>query len=702
VALGAALALGAAPVRSAGTLSWTESPESLAAGRADGMAVSRSGKLFLAPTLHRLDGAGLSRSMHVWALVLDAAGRPLLGTGPAGRVLAIDARGAHEILALDEPMVTALAVLDDGGLLAATAPGGRIYRIPTKGKPELWAETGDPYVWALVVDRRGRVFAGTGERGVIYEIDASGIARPLFDSDEPHIVSLAVLEDGSLLAGGSGQGLVYRVDSEGHGLVLHDDDLPEAAALAGAPDGSVLVALVAPAPAEARRPALSLRLPDGTQVGSAGEIAGALEEEAGPTLHGFIEGLALPAAPPSALPRGRVVRIDPAGRSVELWRSTSEAPFCLGVDGKGRHLFGTGEPARLYRIEAGDEVALLATLQEAQVTALRAAGSSVVVATSNPAAVYRVEDSTTGIGQFVSNPYDAGGPARWGSIRWRHDQPQGLTEVFTRTGNSQGPDETWSAWGPALLDAALSPVPNPEGRYFQWKVRRSGDTESAARISDVTVFYEPFNHAPELLGFRLEGGTDAFAGPLTLRWSVRDADGDPLELTVEYRALGAGSWSVAAVSAAGPSAHDDPESWREGRTVWETESLPEGRYEVRAVASDQAGNPAGEGLVAAGGPLWPIVDRTPPRIAIHPAAAATFDVVLEDEHSWIRRLEILERGAARFTARSADGVCDSPRESFRVELPAGQSAGDWTARGVDAAGNVVEQSMAGGALPDPE
>jgi hypothetical protein len=58
-------------------------------------------------------------------------------------------------------------------------------------------------------------------------------------------------------------------------------------------------------------------------------------------------------------------------------------------------------------------------------------------------------------------------------------------------------------------------------------------------------------------------------------------------------------------------------------------------------------------------------------------------------------LELVREGRVRFTVRSEDGLCDSPRETFLVERPEGGLDG-WLLRGVDAAGNAVERPMTDG------
>ncbi len=678
------------PFPEARPLTRVETPQDLARGQAQGMAVSREGSLFLAPALERLDRL---EAAQVWSIAADGAGDLFLGTGTEGAILRLRSSGAPVLLhALDQPLVTALAMGPDGGLLAGSAPGGRIYRIDRDGRARSWAETDERYVWALAVSDDGRIFAGTGERGRILEILPSGEPKVLFDGDEPHIVTLTAIQGGNLLAGGASRGLVYRVDFDGHALVLHDDELPEAVALQALPDGAVLAALVASPAAEARQPAVRLRLPEGAEVGTADESLGMLDPSPGPTLHGVIEGLAPETGDSSTDLRGRVVRIGPDGAVTEVWRSTREAPFALALDGHGRALFGTGEPARLYRVEAGGDVALLATLAEAQTTELLRVSDSIYLATSNPASIYRADLEPAATGSFVSQPFDASGPARWGRIRWKAEGTSGGTELYTRTGNSLVADATWSAWSPALTEASGSAIVNPDGRYFQWRVRQIGGPGSATRLSDVTVDYEPYNRAPVLRDFRVEG-TNAPVGPLRFRWSTLDLDGDSVDVAIHYRLRDPDSeWRIAAEVQTGATAGD----MVEGSFTWATDALEEGTYRVRASASDQPGNPQGHAKSAAKEPeLEVVLDRTPPRIEVGAGADGSIEVTLEDRGSVIRSLELHQAGRLRFTARPLDGVADSPVERYRLTFPP-DGAGALLLRGFDAAGNQVEHPLTGG------
>jgi hypothetical protein len=633
-------------VSAAQTREWTETAPRLQEGESSGIAVTSRGGLFLAPRITRLGAAeGSPREAYVWSVASDTAGNVYLGTGPDGRIIRLTPGGSQrEVYAVAEPMVTALVVLPGGEILAGTAPEGRVYRIRPDGTGEVWAETGERYVWALAARPDGTVFAGTGERGRVMKIDRAGEAQTFFDSDEPHIVSLVMRDDRALLAGGAGRGLIYEVDAEGNAYVLHDDDLPEVRALTVLDDGAIVAALLGPPETERRPPAVQIQLPDGTMVGAAPESVGELEDRPGPTVRGTIEGLEIPTEEKPGRVRGKIVRVETV---------------------------------------------------EAQVTGLLRAGPALVAATSNPAGAYRSGWETPETGVFVSRPYDAGGPARWGSIRWRVRGRGGRFEVYTRTGNSADPDATWSGWGPTLIDPSGSVIVNPDGRFLQWRVRLVGPESRDVTLSEVTVSYVPLNRPPVLADFRVRDHVRAVAGEAVFRWNALDPDGDPVEVRVEYRSPGKSEWATALEETTGKTDGPGTSTWRAGEGRWDTVEVSEGLYEIRATASDVAANHPGEGRTAASPTTLVLnVDRTPPVIESSRLDGGVVEISVVDALSPLSRLEVMGGDRVLFLARPVDGVCDSPRETFRIdpEEP-GATERPTSLRAVDRAGNTAEQPL---------
>jgi hypothetical protein len=676
----------------------TSTPSELERGEAQGIGVSSRGRLFLAPRITPIGKAfpGAFPSQ-VFAAAMDEQGDLNLGTGPDGQVVKLTKAGIESVLfRADEPLVTSVLPLPGGDLLAATAPGGKIYKVRPDGKGSVWCESGERYVWALAEGPGGSIFAATGDRGRLLKIDRNGNPSVLFDGDETHLVSLAVAKDGGVWAGGAGRGLVYRIDGEGHGLVVYDDELPEARAIALTSKGDLFVAFDAPPISEKRPPALRLRVAGGAAAAAgANETMGDLDTRQTPALQGVIEGLPSFGEDETVPLRGKVVRISPEGGVEELWRSRAESAFAVGLDDRERAVFATGEPAKLWRVEGPGETALLATLNEAQATVLAPAARSIVVATSNPVATYRLDHEPAESGTFLAAPSDAGGVARWGTLSWQSEGTGGRIELFTRTGNSEDPDGTWSAWSPAQVDPRGSPVKNPEGRFCQWRARLAKTTGDGPRIAAVTASYATQNRAPSIRDLRIDPAMSAVSGKATLRWTSADPDGDDVTVTVQARPLGTSAWKTAATTDPPPGKPSDPSlgndgSSKDGKTVWDTTAWDEGLYDVRAVASDQPSNPPAEGLDAETSlPLPVCVDRTPPVIDAK-RKGDVYEVVVKDALSAIAGLEVVAAGRVLFAPRCGDGVCDNPSETFGIPLPRPAPSDTWTLRAKDLAGNAAE------------
>lgn len=694
------IALCTTPSQSEQTRSAATSPAEVQRGQALGVAVTSRGRIFLAPRMTPF-GKPVPGSLpsQVFAATADSAGNVFLATGPDGELVKI-ARGEEGsvVFRADEPLVTAVAILPGDELLAASAPGGKIYKLRPGGKREVWCETGERYVWALVVNVDGSVLAATGDRGRLLKIDRNGKSKVFFDADEAHLVSLASAGDGGVWAGGSARGLVYHVDADGHAFVAYNDELPEAKAIAVTPRGELVVAFDAPPVSEKRPPALRLRMAGGTT--GAKDAMTDLESHPAPAMHGVLEGMPVIESDESVPLRGKIVRIAKDGVTTELWRSRSEAPFALTLDGENRPVFATGEPAKLWRVEGPDEIAVLATLPEGQATAFARAGNAIVAATSNPAASYRLESEASRTGTFTAPPADAGSVARWGTIDWRPGGSGGHVEIATRTGNCEAPDGTWSAWSPPRAEAKGSPVANPDGRFLQWRATLSGTGSESPGVNGVTTSYATRNRAPSIRDLRVEPQGGAINAKATIRWSSADPDGDGVTVDVQARPVGTTAWKSVARTDPTPPKPSDPSlgndgSLKDGKATWDTANWDEGLYEVRAVASDQPSNSPQEGLQAESTlPAVVSIDRTPPSIDAH-RKGAIIVIAVDDALSGVAKLEVVTDGRVAFSPRCADGVCDGRHEEFRFEAAQLEVSGTWSLRATDAAGNAVEAPVPG-------
>ncbi len=106
-----------------------------------------------------------AKPKYIWAMLFDAAGRLLLGTG---------------------------------------APGA-IFRISPNRKPELAFQSDEPHIRSLLLAPNGDLLAGSDGTGLVYRIDPAGKALVLYEAQKREITSLALGPEGQLYIAAVGE-----------------------------------------------------------------------------------------------------------------------------------------------------------------------------------------------------------------------------------------------------------------------------------------------------------------------------------------------------------------------------------------------------------------------------------------------------------------------------------------------------------------
>ncbi len=101
---------------------------------------------------------------------------------------------------------------------------------------------------------------------------------------------------------------------------------------------------------------------------------------------------------------------------------------------------------------------------------------NVIYATSNPGKIFRLSPQRAAEGTYTSLVRDAQTVADWGTLSWRASVPAGSrVDVFTRSGNTNTPDDTWSAWSGTIRRGRTGEeITSPNARYLQWKAVLAG------------------------------------------------------------------------------------------------------------------------------------------------------------------------------------------------------------------------------------
>jgi Gluconolactonase len=697
----------------------TNSRAEILKGEARGVSITETGAFMLGPSMTQVFN---TEQAFVWASAADAAGNVYLGTGHDGRIyrVAADGRGAlfYDAAELD---VTALAIGRDGALYAGTSPDGKVYRITSDARADVFFDPPDKYIWSLAVLADGQLAVGTGDNGKLYRVKAAGAKAEdslLVDTNETHVISLAVDGQGNLIAGTDPGGLVLRVSPDGKVFALFDAPLREIHALAPAPDGSIYALALSDAASTARgnAPAATTSSTDSSSTGTVTMSVVTVDESGVP-----LQSSQAAARSRNDLSNARsvVFRLLPDGGSDVVWSSSSITAFSIASAPQGDSvLVGTADKGRIYSITNDGRDTLLLQSNEGQISSFAVRGREVYAASSNQGKLFRFGPESVSEGTYESPVRDAKLVASWGRIWWRG---RGAVELQTRSGNSERPDRTWSDWSAPYKDPNGAQVSSPRARFIQWRaVLRASSARgvaSDAMMEDVSLAYLPRNVAPEVVsittlptGVGLQQLVQAQSDPnvessgldptlfgsvtqavprrlyqrgaRSLQWQAEDRNGDAMEYAVYYRSVNENSFRLL------------KDKLRDNFYTVDGAALSDGRYVFRVVASDAPDNAAGQALSGERVSEPVDIDNSPPVVVAVGEAKVTGERVravidVLDSTGMVRRTDFSVDGGQWLTIFPDDGIADSPRERFTLDVPL-EGAGEHTIslRAFDGSGNI--------------
>ncbi len=413
--------------------------------------------------------------------------------------------------------------------------------------------------------------------------------------------------------------------------------------------------------------------------------------------------------------KSAVYRILPDGGNDVLWSSSTVTGFSVRVNQTGNGVFlGTSDKGRIYGIGNDGRETLVLQSDESQISTLTAAGNNFYATSSNQGKLFRFGAETVAEGSYESAILDAKAVAAWGRIWWRS---AGNVQIQTRSGNTEKPNETWSAWSASQTDAKGTQIASPRAKYLQWRAVLRGSA-TVANISEVNVSFLARNIAPEVLSIQiLPPGVGLAANPpvqidpnielsgldpqifgipnvvvaprrlyqraaTSLQWTAEDRNGDRLEYAVYYREASEANFKLLR------------DNLIDNFLTIDGQTLADGRYIFRVTARDSLSNP--ENLALSGERMSEPVDVDNTAPIISPIGAPQINgergrVMFEatDAASFVNRAEYSVNGGEWQTVYAEDGISDSPRERFTIGIPL-QTAGEYavTLRVFDANGNA--------------
>lgn len=655
--------------RSVEPIIWREDTQNaFLRGEPAGVSITWDGVVALAPKFEKIADTG---EQFVWALVGSPKERLYIGTGNRGRVFMLLGEKNPELV-LDSPEVAifSLTVDEKGVLYAGSSPDGLIYRIAPGKDPVKFCRTGDHHVWALTPDGKGGLYAATGGTyGRILQISSEGKVKEVYKTADRNFVSLVRDQDGNIFFGTDQNGLVYRLDGFGKVNVLYDASQEEIRALAVGSGGILYVGAMS---------------------------GGSMPDQGNPSTSSRRE---------KKEGKSVLYAVRASGAAYSIWETDEPLILALSLDLNGEITVVTGDQGHIYRVKSDGSATLLTMMDDVQPWAFApVVGGEILIGTSGSGEVYSLGKTYSQVGTLTSKPYDFTLVSKWGRLDWKVDQPEGTSVFFqTRSGNSEEPDDTWSAWSDSLVQA--SQISSPSARFLQYRTHLTSEFGTATpRLREVSLAGLQENIRPVILdlsvsplqgqakkssnGLGKNGGKGKNAdsnggkGIWEVSWSARDVNNDKLSYSLYFRGSNEKTWKVL------------EEDLISTPYRWNTESAPDGTMQVRLIASDRLSNPSFQALSTekVSGPFD--IDNTAPSVRLIAVKQVGIGIVsleglIEDATTEVRRAAYALNSRSWQILFPVDQIFDSRIETLHFKIDK-LLLGEYTLvlRAADALGNI--------------
>jgi len=712
------------------TNTWTQSTESeFGKGTSQNVSILSKGEIQLSPKAEIIKGI---KSAFVWSIAADQQNQVFVGAGDPGTIYLVKngSLEAVEFFKSPELYVQSLTTDKQGNLYAGTAPRGIIYKVNNKGEATTFCSLPVPYIWGLAVDGDSNLFAATGNEGILFKISPDGIPSIFFDSPETNLLAIIVDQNNNIYVGTEPNGLVYKISSSGHAQVLYDASEDEIHCLA-MNSGNIYAGTASGA--QPQVPAASAAQP----LAQTGIVTSIFREEKGWDLNlpeelpmaqpvsiqqqkPAVKGVdALPKSTSIPIATNYIYKITPEGLTQKIFEAGQAFILGMSADARNNLYVVTGNKPGVYKIGNDETSSSLVNVEEVQaLCCLNTTNNELYFGTGNSGKVYKLSPTFVKEGNFLSSVLDTTMLSRWGCIYWTCAQPEGTkVALATRSGNCEKPDTTWSGWSIPYTSSGEKII-SPPARFIQYNaaLRTTSDDKTPA-LDAVSVAYLPQNQPPKIINFAVEKEASAASqkpsetktngkvemklqaasgqkshhqiAQKTIQWEVEDPNNDTLQLTIYYKGVDEKAWKVI-----------DTNAQKKGTYTWDTLRLPDGKYQIKLVASDSPDNPP-ETALSTDKIIQPIViDNSRPIIKPLSIAAGTNERYVisgtaKDDYSNIVKVQYTIDGQEWISAYPVDGVFDSQEESFQITTKP-LAPGDYTliVNAFDSEGNIgIERVM---------
>lgn len=623
-------------------------------GEINNISIYKGGIIKLAPKTEQITGINAS---YVWCIAKNNSNDIFIGTGNPGVVYKItEQKSVEEIFRPSgECHIQSIVIDPEKDVYVATSPNGIIYKIDYEKKSTVLCKLPDFYVWDMVLDSEGNLYAATGPNGKIYHITQNGTMEVILNSEAAHILDLEIDCDNNIYACTEPFGLIYKITpNKGSVEIIYDAKEEEIHSLTITKSGTIFAG-TADGGGSMLQSQQNQR--NNAMAAMIAQSSGALMNTKNPILadFGLVDGKQMDDSPENSNNNNKNLfaalansfsRVNPSKTTNSIYKISQnghiqkiqslENTFVFNLINNNNTIYiGTANNASIYSISNIDKMNSI-TNDSSQINTIFNSDHSQIlsmlmldnnefyVGTGNNASIFKVANQYSSVGIYKSPILDTNSIAKWGRIFYETTTPKGTTiTLYTRTGNSQNPNQTWSEWVEISNDNTYKTtnnlsemIKNPSSRFIQYKAIFSTITSHhSPSLSNVKISYLPDNQPAIIRSLKIENIDDEPAKATTtpqdnpdevtlfplptqdikagkeillkkkITWNVSDPDNDTLQFTIFYKQVDENSWKSMVENS------NDQKSY-----TWDVNNIPDGTYLIKVSVDDQLSNPKDLGL----------------------------------------------------------------------------------------------------------
>jgi hypothetical protein len=606
-------------------------------GEQENVAISSDGSIIVTNEIKKIS-LNLDTILSTY---MESKDKIFIGTGRKAEIFVVSNQKAKKIFSSDDIGITAFAKIDKT-IFAASIPSGKIYKIDKDGSVTFFTKLPAQYIWELSVCN-GELYAATGDPGKLFKIDQNGKFKEIFSVNDSHIYSLFTDNENTIYFGTSPKSLLYKKSLKDKPILLYDFESSEVASI--------------------------YKFKDKLYVGvnNLGEKGEKKDKGAKVEPESKEEVLDIKEFSIYEFTQDKFMR--------QIFSTNKELVYDIKIDSNENIYVASGNNGRVYKIERNqNNYYTLFSLDDLEIKRIILSNNEpFLLVTTSMGNIYTINNKNKG--SYISKILDTDFLSDFGNITW---ESRGEITVQTRSSNSQRIDSNWSEWSIPYKNP--NKITSPSGRFIQYKVNFLA---SDAKLNSLNLAFLNYNQKPKISSIKIEKDKtiegqnreeleeniienvdrkkrffDDSSAVVRIFWKADDPDHDRLICSLFFKEENETNWK--------------PIKYAENLEItsfaWDTNSIPNGIYEIKIVCSDQKDNTKERMLFdyKISNPF--LIDNSLPIIKDIIFTQNFVTGFVQDDFSIIRKIEYSLDGLDWQLIFPVDNIFDDKIEKFKFTL----------------------------------